>query len=191
MACTIEDVTGQFDPRDFDKPLGDLLIGYDGNASNFLVTVLDFLKRKSNFFNESDAKRRVLDAYRQVAGETDGLKGGFLGQNKSAAAKSAAASARKPIHEVRALSFRSMQKLSRRLYLPLLQTSAQVPAKPQQSATTAPEVSPAEAADPSSAAVAAPEQQPNTAQELADAEPAKLSGLSKYFRWVLLHPLDL
>eukprot|EP00878_Enallax_costatus_P041115 GHUV01047610.1.p1 GENE.GHUV01047610.1~~GHUV01047610.1.p1 ORF type:complete len:129 (-),score=21.24 GHUV01047610.1:147-533(-) len=102
MACTIEDVTDQFDPCHFDKALGDLLVGHDGNANGFLVSVFEFLKRNTNFFNEPDAKRRVLDAYKQVAGETDGLKGGFLGLNKSAAVRAASAAGEKPVHKLRA-----------------------------------------------------------------------------------------
>jgi hypothetical protein len=90
MACVIEDVTDVFDPKDFDKALGDLLIGYDGDAQQYIVAMLDFLKRKTNFFKQGDAKRRVLDAYRQVSGEKDGMKGGFFAASKSTAPKAAA-----------------------------------------------------------------------------------------------------
>lgn len=103
MACTIEDVTDKFDPADFDKALGDLLLGYDGDVSGFLVNVFDFLKRKTNFLKQADAKRRVLDAYRQVAGDTDGMKGGFFGSSKPAAAKPAAAASGQSAPKVRAL----------------------------------------------------------------------------------------
>jgi len=93
MSCVIEDVTGVFDPKDFDNALGDLLIGYDGDAQQYLIAVLDFLKRKTNFFKQGDAKRRVLEAYRQVSGEKDGMKGGFFATSKPSAPKTAAPSA--------------------------------------------------------------------------------------------------
>lgn len=93
MACTIEDVTDEFDPTVFDKPLGDLLIEHKGDSQKFMVSVFDFLKRKSNFFKQGDAKRRVLEAYREVSGESDGMKAGFFG---SKSAKPAAKPAAKP-----------------------------------------------------------------------------------------------
>ena len=93
MSCVIEDVTGVFDPKDFDNALGDLLINYDGDAQQYLIAVLDFLKRKTNFFKQGDAKRRVLEAYRQVSGEKDGMKGGFFAASKPTAPKTAAPSA--------------------------------------------------------------------------------------------------
>ena len=37
-----------------------------GDASKLLVTVMDYLRRKTNFFKEGDSQKRVLDAYRQV-----------------------------------------------------------------------------------------------------------------------------
>eukprot|EP00878_Enallax_costatus_P004789 GHUV01005040.1.p1 GENE.GHUV01005040.1~~GHUV01005040.1.p1 ORF type:complete len:326 (+),score=97.63 GHUV01005040.1:124-1101(+) len=156
MACTIEDVTDQFDPCHFDKALGDLLVGHDGNANGFLVSVFEFLKRNTNFFNEPDAKRRVLDAYKQVAGETDGLKGGFLGLNKSAAVRAASAAGEKPVHK----ASKADQDAK---------TSAPA-AAPSSSATT-------EAAGPSTAAVAEADQQPGTPQELPETEPAQPTGI--------------
>ncbi|KAF6253788.1 hypothetical protein COO60DRAFT_389117 [Scenedesmus sp. NREL 46B-D3] len=89
MACTIEDITDRFDPLSFDGPFGDLLVGHEGDTSKFLITALEFLKRKTNFFKQPDAKRRVLDAYKAVSGETDGFKAGFFGSAKAAAPKSA------------------------------------------------------------------------------------------------------
>lgn len=65
-SCVIEEVTDAFDPTEFDKHLGDMLIKHEGNAEAFLGTVFNFLKRKTNFFKEGDPKKRVLDAYKQV-----------------------------------------------------------------------------------------------------------------------------
>lgn len=103
MACTIEDITDQFDPCDFDKALGDLLVGHEGDVEKFLLSIFDFLKRKTNFLKEADAKRRVLEAYKQVAGEADGLKGGFFGSNKSAGLKPAPNAGEQQVNQVRAL----------------------------------------------------------------------------------------
>ncbi|GLC35883.1 hypothetical protein PLESTB_000516100 [Pleodorina starrii] len=92
--CVIEDVTDKWDPVEGDKQLGDMLIKHDGDAQKFLTTVLDFLKRKSNFFKGDEPKRRVLEAYKEVAGEVGavaGMKGGFLGGSKPAEAKTPAA----------------------------------------------------------------------------------------------------
>lgn len=82
--CTIEDVTDQFDPTEFDKALGDILIKHEGNTERFIATVFDFLKRKSNFFKKADAKTKVLNAFKEIAGVSDSLKGGFLGASSSA-----------------------------------------------------------------------------------------------------------
>lgn len=65
-SCVIEEVTDAFDPTEFDKHLGDLLIKHEGKTEAFLGTVFNFLKRKTNFFKEGDPKKRVLDAYKQV-----------------------------------------------------------------------------------------------------------------------------
>lgn len=67
--CVIEDVTDQPDPTQWDKVLGEMLIkGCEGNAQQFLVLALSFLKRKSNYFKEPEPKRRLLDAYKEVGG---------------------------------------------------------------------------------------------------------------------------
>lgn len=93
MSCVVEELP--FDPTDFDKYLGDLLIGHEGHPQPFLESIFSFLKRKTNFFKEPEPKRRVLEALRAVAPEAvraDGFKGGFFG----AAPKPSAAAAPKP-----------------------------------------------------------------------------------------------
>jgi hypothetical protein len=90
MSCVIEEIP--FDPTDFDKALGDLLIGHEGHTQEFLVSIFGFLKRKTNFFKEPEPKRKVLEALRTVGGGaavSDGFKGGFFGAAKPAAAKQA------------------------------------------------------------------------------------------------------
>jgi hypothetical protein len=86
MSCVVEELP--FDPTDYDKYLGDLLIGHDGHPQQFLVSIFSFLKRKTNFFKEPEPKKRVLEAVRSVAPEAvgaDGFKGGFFGAPKAAA----------------------------------------------------------------------------------------------------------
>lgn len=88
MSCVVEELP--FDPTDLDKALGDLLIGHEGSTQQFLTSVFSFLKRKTNFFKEPEPKRRVLEAFRQVAGEAaaaDGFRGGFFGAAPRAAAR--------------------------------------------------------------------------------------------------------
>jgi hypothetical protein len=89
-SCTIEDVTDTLGTADIDKVLGDILLHHEGDTKKFLITMLDFLKRKTNFFKLSDAKKRVLDAYKDVSGEGDGIRSGFFGSkdnSKPAASK--------------------------------------------------------------------------------------------------------
>lgn len=87
--CTIEEVT--FDPADWDKPLGDLLIQVEGDTQRFLSTVFGFLKRRTNFFKGEDPQKRVLDALHEVR-RVDGLHKGASppcrGQRAGASARS-------------------------------------------------------------------------------------------------------
>lgn len=64
--CVIEDVTDKWDQIEGDKQLGDMLIKHDGDAQKLLTTVLDFLKRKSNFFKGDVPKQRLLEAFKEV-----------------------------------------------------------------------------------------------------------------------------
>lgn len=95
MSCVVEELP--FDPTDYDKYLGDLLIGHDGHPQQFLVSIFSFLKRKTNFFKEPEPKKRVLEAVRSVAPEAvgaDGFKGGFFGAPKAAAKQAPAVQAK-------------------------------------------------------------------------------------------------
>jgi len=80
--CVIEELPN-FDPSDFDKPLGELLLKCDGDAKQFLITIFGFLKRKSNFMKGEDPMKRVADAYKEVTGDS-AIKSGFLGTKPSA-----------------------------------------------------------------------------------------------------------
>lgn len=71
MSCVIREIDeSAFDPEVLERQLGLALIKeHDGDASALLVMVLDFLKRKTNFFKHADSKQRVVDAYAAVLGE--------------------------------------------------------------------------------------------------------------------------
>ncbi|GIL61051.1 hypothetical protein Vafri_15464 [Volvox africanus] len=134
--CVIEDITDIWDPEEGDKQLGDILIKHQGDAQMFLISVLDFLKRKSNFFKVDEPKRRLLEAYKEVAGETASaasMKGGFLSGSKPAESKETVAADAKP-------------------------PSATAPTAPETTTTITPELAPAvaEAAEAVPAAETAP-----------------------------------
>jgi hypothetical protein len=96
MSCQVEDITEQLETAEVDKALGDILIHHKGDTKLYLITVLDFLKRKSNFFKLGDAKKRVQDAYKEVSGEGEGIKTGFFSSGSSSSKPAAAAAAPKP-----------------------------------------------------------------------------------------------
>ncbi|KXZ48906.1 hypothetical protein GPECTOR_24g195 [Gonium pectorale] len=159
--CVIEDVTDKWDPEEGDKQLGDMLIKHEGDAGKFLVTVLGFLKRKSNFFKGDDPKRRLLEAYKEVAGEPAapaGMKGGFLGGAKAAAG--AAAEPAQPAAEAGPQPSSSAAAPA--------QEAAAAPVPAEAPAASAPEAAPEAAPAAAEAAPAAPE--PAAAE--AAAEPA-------------------
>jgi hypothetical protein len=91
MSCVIEEVP--FDPTDYDKALGELLLGHEGDTGAFLTSVFSFLKRKTNFFKEGEPRRRILDALRATGGEaaaaggSDGFRAGFLGGGGGSASR--------------------------------------------------------------------------------------------------------
>jgi hypothetical protein len=50
----------------FDKQLGDLLIAHEGNSSALMDTVLEFLARRSNVFQDEAAEKRLLGSVRRA-----------------------------------------------------------------------------------------------------------------------------
>jgi hypothetical protein len=84
MSCVIKELPN--DEVDLDKALGLALVDgtHQGDPQKLLVTVLDFLQRKSNFFKHGDPKQRILDAYNKIATQ---------GDHAAAAAAAAAATA--------------------------------------------------------------------------------------------------
>lgn len=65
--CVIEELPDDVDPTSWDKPLGEMLSKYEGESQKFLACVFNFLKRKTNFFKEGDAQKRVLEAFKEAS----------------------------------------------------------------------------------------------------------------------------
>lgn len=82
--CTIEEIEDEFDPTAFDKALGDVLVKCEGDTKKFLSCIFGFLKRKTNFMKGPDPSKRVLEAFKEIAGDPV-LKSGFLGKPTSKA----------------------------------------------------------------------------------------------------------
>jgi hypothetical protein len=95
MSCVIKEVDDNvFDPELLERQLGLALIKQaEGDPQKLLVTVLSFLKRKSNFFKHGDPKKRLLDAYSIVSGEgaAAGATGAASGARPAPPAAAAAA----------------------------------------------------------------------------------------------------
>jgi len=90
MSCVIREVDEtSFDPDLLERQLGLALIKQaEGDPQKLLVTVLDFLKRKSNFFKHGDPKKRLLDAFDSVydAGSCSGAAASAPAASPGAAA---------------------------------------------------------------------------------------------------------
>jgi hypothetical protein len=99
MSCVIRELPddNDYDPDLLERQLGLALVkGCDGDPSKLLVTVLDFLRRRSNFFKHGDPRKRVKAAFDSVAAEA-GLRpasgAGAAGGAGAAAAAPAPATA--------------------------------------------------------------------------------------------------
>jgi hypothetical protein len=93
MSCVIRELPddNEYSLEALERQLGVALVkGCDGDPQKLLVTVLDFLRRKSNFFKHGDPRKRVQDAFNSVVAEA-GLQMGFTGE--AASARGGAASA--------------------------------------------------------------------------------------------------
>ncbi len=79
----IEELDESSDPTRFDGDLEKLLIGHSDNAEDFVKTVFGFLDRKTRFFKQTDAARKIAklaDAVSPVSSSGKGVKGGFFGK---------------------------------------------------------------------------------------------------------------
>ncbi|KAL3150403.1 hypothetical protein ABBQ32_000241 [Trebouxia sp. C0010 RCD-2024] len=109
----IEEIDEASDPTRFDSDLAKVLIAHNNDPEEFLRTVVGFVDRKTRFFKQPDASRRLVRLVDSVSPATSsgkgGVKGGFFGKaserDVSAASKEnagsaanapATASARKP-----------------------------------------------------------------------------------------------
>jgi hypothetical protein len=73
MSCVIREVDDEaYDPDVLERQLGLALVReHEGDPQKLLASVLGFLKRRSNFFRHGDPQKRLLEAYRAVAGDAE------------------------------------------------------------------------------------------------------------------------
>lgn len=190
MSCVIKEISdNDYDPDLLERQLGLALIKeHDGDPQKLLVTVLDFLKRKSNFFKHGDPKKRLLDAYCTVAGEAEpaGVKAGFFGRAgvTTSAAPAAAAAAPAAAHTASEVSSAYTSKASS--HTNLLPASATYHCKSMcrlsqlspcaRSQEAHPHTDDAAAAGPSEEQPHAPEAAEATVPETAGVDAASFSG---------------
>ncbi len=94
----IEEIDESSDPTRFDGDLESVLIGHSDNAEDFLKTVFNFVDRKSRFFKQPDAAKKVarlVDSVSTASASGKAFKGGFFGKGNDSkgASKVTAASA--------------------------------------------------------------------------------------------------
>lgn len=80
----IEEIDEASDPTRFDSDLAKVLIAHNNDPEEFLRTVVGFVDRKTRFFKQSDASRRLVRLVDSVSPATSsgkgGVKGGFFGK---------------------------------------------------------------------------------------------------------------
>jgi len=94
----IEEIDESSDLTRFDGDLESVLIGHSDNAEDFLKTVFNFVDRKSRFFKQPDAAKKVarlVDSVSTASASGKAFKGGFFGKGNDGkgASKVSAASA--------------------------------------------------------------------------------------------------
>lgn len=79
----IEEIDDSSDPSRFDAELEQVLIAHSDNAEDFLKTVFGFVDRKTRFFKQSDASKKLTKLTSALANPVPsgkGVKGGFFAQ---------------------------------------------------------------------------------------------------------------
>lgn len=79
----IEEIDDSSDPSRFDADLEKILIGNNDSAEEFLKTVFGFVDRKTRFFKQGDASKKLAklsSAHTAAASSGKAVKGGFFGQ---------------------------------------------------------------------------------------------------------------
>ncbi|GMH43716.1 hypothetical protein BSKO_11638 [Bryopsis sp. KO-2023] len=66
MDVEIEDVTDVIEPSDFYPQMHDLLDRHKGDAKAMIVSVMDFVNKKTEFFKEGDPRHKVIFAMRDA-----------------------------------------------------------------------------------------------------------------------------
>ena len=90
----IEEIDETSDPTRFDSDLEKVLIAHSNNSEDFLRTVIGFVDRKTRFFKQADASKKLaklVEGASPGAASAKPVKGGFFGkaseQNGTAATK--------------------------------------------------------------------------------------------------------
>ncbi|GBF99556.1 hypothetical protein Rsub_12362 [Raphidocelis subcapitata] len=99
MSCVVRELPDDEGPEALERVLGRALVDshHEGDPQRLLVTVLDFLGRKTNFFKHGDPRKRVLEAYTKVAQQAaSGGAGAAAAGSGDAPAAAAAAPAPAP-----------------------------------------------------------------------------------------------
>lgn len=93
-SCTIEEIEEPQPQTDtaYDVQLGAILTHYKGDVDSYLLHMLGYLRRKTNFLQQGSAQKRVLEALTKATGsikaEADaGLKAGFLAKEAKLSAE--------------------------------------------------------------------------------------------------------
>ena len=86
----IEEIEEASDPTRFDSDLAKILIAHDNNPEEFFRTVVGFVDRKTRFFKQPDASRKLAKLMEGVSPATSSGKGGVKGGKSSEQLVSAA-----------------------------------------------------------------------------------------------------
>ena len=81
----IEEIDDASDPTKFDSDLAKVLIAHDNDPEEFLRTVVGFVDRKTRFFKQPDASRKLAKLVEGASPATSSgkgnVKGGFFGKS--------------------------------------------------------------------------------------------------------------
>lgn len=161
----IEEIDESSDPSRFDADLEKVLIAHGESADDFIQTVFGFVDRKTRFFKQGDASKKLAklaSAYATATPSGKGVKGGFFPQSAKSNGASKARSA--ALLLARCSAMRNM--------LLIVQensgTASNVPAATSQSQETTQPPAPS-SAQPSAQQDAAPEA--STSKDVEQLEP--------------------
>ena len=104
----IEEIDDSSDPTKYDADLEKVLIEHGDNAEEFLKSIFGFLDRKTRFFKQQDASKRLAklsSSHISTTTSGKGVKGGFFGQAPKASGASKASIHSNPTGGILHLSY--------------------------------------------------------------------------------------